>query len=87
MEMFEVYFGKKDGLPMAALTCTPRVFFLSTYGLGVGLVRFIFCEFLRIALVAFIERGTPCMDSGRGSFRATFAKLSPTFRKISVPNP
>ena len=70
--MFEVYFGKKDGLTWHARTS----FFLSTYDLGVGLVRFISCEFLRIALVVFIERGTPwTLDVG------AFARLSRNFRQ------
>ena len=70
--MFEVYFGKKDGLTWHAR----HEYYLVYYGLGVGLVRFMFCEFLRIALVVFIERGTPALWTWELSrdFRQPFAK-------------
>ena len=44
-----------------------------------------FCEFLRIALVVFIERGTPALWTWELSrdFRETFANLSQNFRTKS----
>ena len=75
-----VRLDKKDGQTWHV----PRVV-LTTYCLGVGLRSL---HFLRVPSLhwPYVLKGGP-MDFGRGIFRATFAKLSRTFRKNSVPNP
>ena len=75
-----VRLDKKDGQTWHV----PRVV-LTTYCLGVGLRSL---HFLRVPSLhwPYVLKGGP-MDFGRGIFRASFAKLSRTFRKNSVPNP
>ena len=75
-----VRLDKKDGQTWHVPRVVP-----TTYCLGVGLRSL---HFLRVPFLhwPYVLKGGP-MDFGRGIFRATFAKLSRTFRKNSVPNP
>ena len=67
----------------ADLTCTLRAFFSFYLWSWRGPGSLHFLRVLENCIGRIYWKGNPPIDSGRGSFRATFAKLSPTFRKIS----